>query len=296
MTPRQPSAVHDIGPAPRAQSCIHIFGREGEYGVRIASDALTRHAAYRLVYGQYAAEGYVEESKAGLWLTIYDAMPDTVTVVVERDVEVIGALTIVPDSPIGLPADSLYRNDLDVLRESGRRLSEIISLAVNPDAAGGSQVFVTLCMFAYLTSWRLHGSTDMVITINPRHCRYYERRMHFMREGAERSYDKVGGAPAVLLRCALDTHRRLEGKELRHTIYRDWPSEVELEWMAGRIDATHRPMTEFEADFFLREETDIWENADESQREFVEDTIVLHNLHAVPLTAPCSRPVLPGVS
>ncbi len=285
MPSRQLSAVHDIESAAPEQPHVHTFGQDDEYGVRIASEALSRCSAYQLVYDQYAAEGYVENSAAGLWLTVYDAHPDTVTVIAERDDRVIGTLTIVPDSPMGLPADTLYREDLDKLRKSDRRLSEIISLAVDPDAAGGSQVVVTLCMFAYLTAWKLHGSTDMVITINPRHARYYERRMHFLREAGERSYDKVGGAPAVLLRCALDTHRRLPETDRKRTIYRHWPSEVELEWMARRIEQTHRPMSESEVDFFLREETDVWEKADESQRAFLSDILTLLNLHTVP-TAP----------
>jgi hypothetical protein len=51
---------------------------------------------------------------------------------------------------MGLPADELYRPELDALRAQGRRLSEIVSLGVAEEAGAGSQILVKLFNFVYL--------------------------------------------------------------------------------------------------------------------------------------------------
>jgi hypothetical protein len=58
---------------------------------------------------------------------------------------------------------------------------------------------------AYLTAARLVGGTDFLITVNPRHTRFYRRTLLMEPQGPERSYDKVAGAPAVLLGLDLTT-------------------------------------------------------------------------------------------
>ena len=134
-------------------------------------------------------------------------------------------------------------------------------------------MFVDLCTFAYLVSRELHGATDMVITINPRHRRYYEHRMHFMEAGPVRSYGKVGGAPAVLLRCDLENHLTLTGADRARTIYRNWPDRDEWQAAARRIRASHRGMDTDEIRYFLREATDCWKNASPEQQRYIESVV-----------------------
>ena len=267
----------------RTRLPIHTFGPNNEYVVKVAGDLRTRRLAYRLVYDEYLKEGYTRPHPEGIWVTVFDAHPGTVTVVVERDGEAVGTLTIVPDSPLGLPADAVYGGDLDRLRRSGTRLSEIISLAVSREETAGSQVVVTLCMFAYMVARRIHRSDAMVITINPRHARYYERRMHFAQIGEERAYGKVEGAPAVLLSCRLDTHLSVRGGDRERTIYRDWPGEEHLAELASLARRAHRPMSDKEFDYFIRKNRPVWERTTESEKCFLEDAVVIANLHSVPI-------------
>jgi hypothetical protein len=253
---------------------IHRFGPDGTYAVSVASDVISRIKAYELVYDVYQEQGYAKPSRSGRWVGIHHAHPETITVTVERRDEMVGTLSIVPDSPLGLPADELYADRLAGMRQSGRRLSEIVSLAVSETGKNCQLVVLHLCMFAYLVSREVQQATDMVITINPHHRRYYERRMHFVPAGRERTYGKVEGAPAVLLRCDLNNHVRIQGRDRARTIYRKWPCREEWDRLACRIAEAHKPMTVDETEFFLRYKTDIWEHASEEQREFLDECMV----------------------
>jgi hypothetical protein len=271
---------------------IHRFGLDNEYAVSVASDVISRIKAYELVYDVYKEQGYAKPSRSGRWVGVHHAHPETVTVIVERRGEMVGTLSIVPDSPLGLPADELYGDRLSEMRQSGRRLSEIISLAVSETGKSSQLVVLHLCMFAYLAAREVQRATDMVITVNPHHRRYYERRMHFVPAGPERTYDKVEGAPAVLLSCDLDNHLRIEGKDRERTIYRKWPSQEEWDRLAWRIEEVHAPMTVDETEFFLRYKTDIWEHATEKQRGFLEECMVMTCLHSVPVEEMLGEPLL----
>jgi hypothetical protein len=63
-----------------------------------------RRAAYRLVYELYLEKEYALPHPSKMWLSIFDALPETATLVVKRGDGVVGAVTVVFDSDIGLPA------------------------------------------------------------------------------------------------------------------------------------------------------------------------------------------------
>ncbi len=292
------------GPSDRLPSlpdCLTFAG--GRYRIRVANDLESREQAYRLVYRLYLEKEYVRPHVSRMWVGPFDALPETVTLLVERtaveggrwkmegqDGKVedgglkvegnnannfpqpstlhlppstasvpVGALTVVFDSAAGLPADELYKAELDALRASGRRLSEIVSLGVDADAAGGSEVLVKLFNLVYLASRRVRAATDFVITVNPRHVRFYEKTLLFAPAGPERNYRKVGGAPAVLLRLDLavpEERVRLEHGPAQarppksRTLY---PMFVAPEDEAGVVEAlaaSLRPMSDGEARYF----------------------------------------------
>ena len=182
------------------------FGAENQYTLTVARSPEERRQAWARVYQSYREQGYVAEKADGLWCNLHDALPSTTTFFVSRGDTVVGALSVVFDSPFRLPADELYHAELDVLRAKGRRLCEIISLA-NDDKEGRGCLEILKEMFrmAYLTARKEEGCTDIVITVNPHHVAYYERRLMFDRAGEERRYEKVAGAPAVLLALDLTT-------------------------------------------------------------------------------------------
>jgi N-acyl amino acid synthase FeeM len=253
---------------------------EGMYTIAVAADLPTRRAAYRLVYSLYLEKAYALPHPSRMWLSIFDALPETTTLIVRRGEDVVGALTVIFDSPAGLPADRLYAAELDAMRRLGRRPAEIVSLGVSPEASRGSEILVKLFNFVYLLSRKIRGATDLVSTVNPRHAGFYKRTLPFERAGDVRDYDKVGGAPAVLLRMDLDVaeeHLRSEHGPLgsrppkSHALYRMFHNPAEETELVKALSLSLRTMSEHELRYFFLEQTSILAKAPPLQRRHIED-------------------------
>jgi hypothetical protein len=100
-----------------------------------------------------------------------------------------------------LPADENFRHELDRLRQQGRRLCEPSRLAIEQGAS--RRVFAGLIHISYIYAHAIHGYTDYVIEVNPRHVMFYRRMLGFVGCGTQRNCSRVN-APAVLLRLDLD--------------------------------------------------------------------------------------------
>ncbi len=184
----------------------YAFGANGQCNVRVASSIEDRKKAWSLVYRMYAEKGYAEPDPEGLWYGPHDTVPEACTLLVERDGDPLATLTVTPDSPLGLAADQLYCDEINELRAAGRKPCEIISLASQEkNLRHGAEIVKHLFKLAYLAASRLMGATDFMITVNPRHVRFYERTLLLKRIGIEKEFGKVGGAPAVLLNLDLTT-------------------------------------------------------------------------------------------
>ena len=258
-----------------AAPSIRLIVEDDDYQVRVASNLECRREAYQHVYSLYLQKGYAKPHPSNMWLTLFDALPETTTLLVERAGQPIGALTVVFDSPLGLPADSLYKRELDTLRVSGHRLTEFVSLGVND---GDSRALVELFNLAYLVTYRLCNATDIMITVNPRHVRYYEKMLLFQKAGSEQSYEKVGGAPAVLLRLNVaraEEQIRLEhslrgpGSPTSRSLYKLFYSEVEEPELVASLATARCPMSEEELIFFLVAKTNILLEATADQRAYL---------------------------
>jgi hypothetical protein len=68
------------------------------------------------------------------------------------------------------------------------------------------RVFAALIHISYIYAHNIHGYTDYVIEVNPRHVMFYKRMLGFRDFGGKRECTRVG-APAVLLRLELDYGR-----------------------------------------------------------------------------------------
>jgi hypothetical protein len=99
---------------------------------------------------------------------------------------------------------------------SSRPLCEPSRLAIDKNVT--KRVFAAMIHISYLYAHRIHGYTDYVIEVNPRHVMFYKRMLGFADFGAERPCSRVG-APAVLLRLPL----QLMGEQIRR-----WGGLMEL--------------------------------------------------------------------
>ena len=225
------------------------FGPEDEFCVRLATSAEDRRRAWALAYRVYLEKGYAQPNAQELWYSVHDALPNTLTILVERGDELIGAGTDVPDSPRGLPADAVFPEEMRRLRAEGRRLFEAVSLVQGAvSERTGILVVAKLHEMLCLVGERLLGGTDLVCTVNPRHEAYYRRLMLFERRGGETSCGKVSGAPAVFLTLNMaDVRQHVERAGLPDapkSIYRRFIGPAQAQAVAERLRRQHRPLDE----------------------------------------------------
>ena len=109
----------------------------------------------------------------------------------------IGTITVSLDGPQRLSADEAFSDEVRALRVQGRTLCEFTKLAVDP-TVGTKRVLAALFHVAYIVAHRIRGHDTLLIEVNPRHVRYYERMLGFKILANERMNTSVN-APAVLL-------------------------------------------------------------------------------------------------
>ncbi len=243
----------------------YVFRANGQCSIRVASSIEDRKKAWSLVYQKYAESGYAEPDNSGLWYGPHDVLPGAFTFLVERGSELLATLTVAPDSSLGLAADQLYRDEIDLIRAAGRKPCEIMSLACREkNLRHGAEIMMHLFKLAYLVASRLMKATDFMITVNPRHVRFYERILLLKRIGAEKEFGKVGGAPAVLLNLDLTT---AEQQYLRHygnkegSFYRFFVNPETEKGLLRMLFRQHGMLDEASVQHFFMEKRNILQNA-----------------------------------
>lgn len=183
----------------------HTCAELNEYTIGLAQALDERVAAFRLVYEEYVRKGFVPEKVESLWYSAHDFLPETTTFVVKQGTRTCQTMSVVADAELGLPCEDLFPAEIRALRSCGRRLAEVTSLA-----GGISRLRTSGCAMAGLirlmkltVRTQLHG-TDLIIAVNPRHADFYHKKLLFEVLAGPRNFEKVNGAPAVLMRLDLE--------------------------------------------------------------------------------------------
>lgn len=169
--------------------CEDETGRQ--FTIRAADTDGQRSSASILINKMYATRGYRSSFLPA------EKTPERITLVATDDDMTIGTLTIGFDSSNGLLADQLFSDETDTLRDRGRSVCEFIKLAID-SSVKSRLVLASLFHVAFICAHRLKGTDNVVIEVNPRHVRYYERMLGFKVAGPQRLNPRVD-APAVLL-------------------------------------------------------------------------------------------------
>ena len=168
--------------------------------LRAADAGGDRSSANVLVHKMYATRGYKSSAAA-------PQNSDGVTLIASDHGETVGTISVGFDSVNGLLADDLFRDELSQLRLQGRRVCEFTKLAMD-HVVKSKRVLASLFHAAYIWAHLRLGFHDVVIEVNPRHVRYYQRMLGFTVLGPERLNRRVD-APAVLMRLDF-AHARLQ--------------------------------------------------------------------------------------
>jgi hypothetical protein len=181
---------HEVADRP-AEEKVETSG----FKIRLANTEGRRSKASYLIKRQFAWRGYQVGSLA-------EVPANRITLAAfSKDELPVATITVGVDSPAGLSVESVYPEEVQALRATGRRLGEFTRLAVDSMVKSRS-VLAAIFHIAYIYAYRIRDCTDLVIEVNPRHVRFYEAMLGFIRCGEQRVDPRVN-APAVLLRLEL---------------------------------------------------------------------------------------------
>jgi hypothetical protein len=162
------------------------------FKIRSADSFGQRSSASVLINRMYSARGYRTTPLPT------SQQPTRITFTATEHDETIGTITVGFDSANGLHVDELFEVETEQIRAQGRRLCEFTKLAMD-SVVKSKRVLASLFHVAYIFAHRIMGIDDLVIEVNPRHVRYYERMLGFEAIGEPRHNGRVN-APAVLMR------------------------------------------------------------------------------------------------
>jgi hypothetical protein len=165
------------------------------FGIRVADTEEGRNRASMLVNKMYAWRGYAGSHRI-------EDHPNRITLSASDQGAVIGTVTLGIDSSVGLLADEVFSDQIDVFRERGARVCEISKLAFDPTVRS-KMALGSLFHILYIYAHHLHKCTDAFIEVNPRHRRYYETMLGFRTQTGVRNNPRVD-APAHLMWLSLD--------------------------------------------------------------------------------------------
>ena len=174
---------------------LEVSVDQSTFGLRMTDTPEGRNKASVLINKMYAWRGY-----SGTHMLTDD--PNRITLTTTVKGEVLGTLTLGIDSPVGILADDIFKEEIDRYRARGAKVCEITKLAFDPQV-NSKETMASLFHLAVLHARDIHCCTDLFIEVNPRHRRFYEHMLGFAREGEVKTNPRVD-APAYLLRVGFD--------------------------------------------------------------------------------------------
>ena len=160
------------------------------FAIRLADTDEGRNSASMLINKMYSWRGYTGSHD------LHES-PNRITLTASDKNAAIGTITLSIDSPIGILADEVFKEQVDMRRNLGGKVCELIKLAFDPNIRS-KLVMASLFHVAYIYGRYIHKCTDVFIEVNPRHRRFYETMLGFKRLG-ERKINPRVNAPAFLL-------------------------------------------------------------------------------------------------
>ncbi len=214
-----------------------------QFKIKTADSYERRSAASMLVRHRYAWRGYQTVSLP------VDQTANRITLTAMENLETIGTITIGLDGSEGMASEQVFGDLINDLRGRNLRLVEFTKLAIDP-IAGTKRVLAALFHVAYIVAHRIRGFDALVMEVNPRHVRYYERMLGARVIGEERMNSSVK-APAVLLMIDFKYIMKQIGEfagqperaATERSLYPFAFTLAEEAGIIGRLMAAHKPLS-----------------------------------------------------
>jgi len=265
------------------------FGARNEYRIVIAGERHARERALSLAYCVYLAAGLVDSRPSRMLVSCHDAIPGTLTFLVERTNDngsavAVASLTLIPDSELGLPMDGAHHAALNQLRKAGSKPVELAKLATvaatekvrTRGPAPRDLILLHLFKVAYLAARYLGHATDLVIAVAPEQVNFFRRVLMFEHlEPDSSDAPRDDSTLSIPLRLRLDTaeevfEKRYGQRRGSKNIFRFFVNETQNDILSW-LDASTKPLSAADVRYLLVEKSSLLERSDEATRRLILD-------------------------
>ncbi|MBF9002132.1 MULTISPECIES: N-acyl amino acid synthase FeeM domain-containing protein [Vibrio] len=251
------------------------------YKIAVKKEEIER--AFTLVWDNYVEAGLQQDDHQGIRFTKYHFLPETRIFIANfheeleaktpqnfRDSDkVVGTVSIVFDSPMGLPMEEFCGDQIEKIRAEGGKVAEVTAFALNPEY---TKYKVFLHMFKLLFQFaELKGVTDLCCSVAERHCRFYQKICLFEPLGELVPYSaayirKVQGHRLNISKANEKAQAFYSGREFDADLHRFFFTEN-----YNRKKGEGRPLSNELLHYFLAERTDYIHSLDEKDLLLLRD-------------------------
>lgn len=182
---------------------------QSPYRLQAAESSDQLRQAFHLVHSRYVQLGYMIPVQDGLRCSAFELLPTTRTFVALQDHTVLCTASVVLDTPIGLPSEHSFAEEIAALRDRGRVPAEGTMFAADAgveDSAAGRMLSLELMEVVYRWSESLQID-DLLLVVNPKHLAFWERFVGFERLSGVKQCRHVKCNDGYLLRLDMQAIR-----------------------------------------------------------------------------------------
>ncbi len=155
--------------------------------------------AFQLIHSSYSQRGFILPNHAGMWMNRHHLLASTRLFLAVEAMQSCGTLTLVDDGPLGVPMETIFRREVQQCRVANGTIAEATCLALTAPGSSNSLKVVNHLMGIVAQAARKSGIRQILITVHPRHARYYVRMAGFKTLGPPQAYPAVRGHLAIPL-------------------------------------------------------------------------------------------------
>ncbi|KAA5546254.1 long-chain N-acyl amino acid synthase [Roseiconus nitratireducens] len=175
--------------------------------ISIARTRSDLEQAFRLVHHSYVRAGLDGPNETGMRLCRHHFLESTEVVIAKLEDVVVSTASVIVDSPLGLPAESMYGKELQALKSRGLRIAEVGCLADRRKSpARFIQMFRRLSTLIAQAA-EARGCNALIAATHPRHARFYARYLGFETFGEIHECPYANGNPAIALLLDFEAKR-----------------------------------------------------------------------------------------
>ncbi|MDG2918204.1 hypothetical protein P7M46_09355 [Bisgaard Taxon 10/6] len=153
--------------------------------------------AMKLIHQAYKKKGLVNDNKE-CYFSPYILLPKNKIIVIKKNQKVIGTISVIEDSPLGIPMDKVHPEDINSLRKKKINFIEIGAFAIAPKYHHyGLSLLLYRAAFIYINQYT--NADCAVIAVHPRVSKLYNNLFQFEVFGNEKEYESLNDAKSIPL-------------------------------------------------------------------------------------------------